>query len=230
MTCGEAHDLLAEVAGGELDGARAEAVRAHADGCGRCGTALEELERTIGLCRRAGTEALPDGYALSLRQALVEAGPPRRRWPNGLIDGLIDGLRAILATRPKSLTAALALTAVMVIAGTRLVGRRAPLRTAATVAYRVPASKVALVKVDFVAEEAIDGVAFEITLPDGLRFVSGGRELAERTFRFEGKLVAGSNPVPIAVKGPRPGRYSLIAHAIGPSLDVTQQVTLEVTI
>jgi hypothetical protein len=222
MTCGEAHDLLAEVAGGELDGARAEAVRAHADGCGRCGAALEELERTIGLCRRAGTEALPEGYALSLRQALVEAGPPRRRW--------LDGLRAIMAARRRSLTAALALTAVIVIAGTRLVGRRTPLRTAATLAYRVPASKVALVKVDFVAEEAIDGVAFEITLPDGLRFVSGGRELAERTFRFEGKLVAGSNPLPIAVKGPRPGRYSLIAHAIGPSLDVTQQVTLEVTI
>src|SRR5262249_154394 len=117
-----------------------------------------------------------------------------------------------------------------VIAGTWLVGRRTVLRTAATVAYRVPASKVALVKVDFVAEEAIDGVAFEITLPDGLRFVSGGSELAERTFRFEGKLVAGSNTLPIGVKGPGPGRYNLIAHAIGPSLDVTHQVTLEVTI
>jgi len=221
MTCGEAHNLLAEVAGGEIDGPLAEPVRAHAAGCANCAGALEELERTIGLCRRAGIEALPQGYALSLRQALVEAGPPRRRW--------FDGLRAIMAARPLPLAATLALTTVIFIAGTWLVGRRALQRTAATVAYRVPSSKVALVKVDFVAAEAIDGVAFEITLPDGLRFVSGGSELAERTFRFEGKLVAGSNPIAIAVKGPRPGRYNLIAHAIGPSLDVTQLVTLEVT-
>jgi hypothetical protein len=44
-----------------------------------------------------------------------------------------------------------------------------------------------------------------------------------------GKLAAGSNPIPIAVKGPRAGRYKLIAHAIGTELDVTQEVTLEVT-
>lgn len=93
----------------------------------------------------------------------------------------------------------------------------------------MPASKLALVKIDFVAEKAIDDVAFEITLPDGLRFVSGGEELAERTFRFEGKLAAGSNPIPIAVKGPRAGRYKVIAHAIGPAIDVTHEVVLEVT-
>jgi hypothetical protein len=95
--------------------------------------------------------------------------------------------------------------------------------------YKVPESKVALVKIDFVAEKTIEDVAFEITLPDGLRFVGGGSELAERTFRFQGRLAAGSNPIPIAVKGPRAGRYKVIAHAIGPALDVTQEVVLEVT-
>ena len=48
--------------------------------------------------------------------------------------------------------------------------RRRPLAAA----YNVPGSKLALVKIDFVADEDIDDVAFEITLPDGLRFVSGG--------------------------------------------------------
>jgi len=79
------------------------------------------------------------------------------------------------------------------------------------------------------AEQAIDDVAFEITLPDGLRFVSGGQQLAERTFRFSGRLNAGSNPIPIAVKGPRAGRYKLIAHAIGHDLELTHEVVLEVT-
>src|SRR5262249_48180997 len=120
--------------------------------------------------------------------------------------------------------------AVMATGGTLALvhrGAHAPAPMAAT--YRVPESKLALVKIDFVAEQAIEGVAFEITLPDGLRFVSGGEELAERTFRFQGRLDAGSNPIPIAVRGPRAGRYKVIAHAIGPALDVTHEIVLEVT-
>ena len=100
---------------------------------------------------------------------------------------------------------------------------------AASLAYRVPESKVALVKIDFIAERAVDEVSFELTLPDGLRFFSGGKELAERSVRWTGRLSAGSNPIPIAVKGPKAGRYRVIAHAMGTDLDVTHEVVLEVT-
>ena len=107
---------------------------------------------------------------------------------------------------------------------------RPPLPAAAAPAtFQVPQSKVALVKIDFVAERAVEDVAFEITLPDGLRFVSGGQQLAERSFRFQGRLAAGNNPIPIVVKGPRAGRYRVIAHAVGAALDVTHEVVLEVT-
>ena len=88
---------------------------------------------------------------------------------------------------------------------------------------------MALVKVDFVAAKAIDDVAFEITLPDGLRFVSGGQSSAERSSASRASSDAGSNPIPVAVKGPRAGRYKVIAHAVGSELDVTQEVVLEVT-
>jgi len=230
MTCADVRELLTDVAGGELDGARADEVRAHAATCAACGQALAELEATVGLLRRAGGEPLPEGFSLSLHRALVDAGPPRRR--------LLDGVRAMIAMRPVTFAAsAAALAAALATGGTfALVHRHAPATAASTMAaaptvaaYKVPESKVALVKIDFVAEKAIDDVAFEITLPDGLRFVGGGSELAERTFRFQGKLEAGSNPIPIAVKGPHAGRYTVIAHAIGPALDVTQEVVLEVT-
>lgn len=221
MTCADVRELLTDVAGGELDGARADEVRAHAAGCERCGRELAELEATVGLMRKAGAEPLPEGFSLSLHHALVAAGPPKR--------SLLDAVRAAIALRPVTFAAAAAaLAAVLATVGTFALvrhGGRAP----ALATYRVPESKVALVKIDFVAEKAIDDVAFEITLPDGLRFVGGGSELAERTFRFQGKLAAGSNPIPIAVKGPRAGRYKVIAHAIGPALDVTQEVVLEVT-
>ena len=220
MSCADVRELLTDVAGGELDGARADEVRAHAAGCERCGQELRELEATVDLMRRAGGEPLPEGFPLSLHRALVAAGPPRRSW--------LDAVRAAIALRPVTFAAAAAaLAAVVATGGTFALFHRGAHGPA--VAYKVPASKVALVKIDFVAEKAIDDVAFEITLPDGLRFVGGGSELAERTFRFQGKLAAGSNPIPIAVKGPRAGRYKVIAHAIGPALDVTQEVVLEVT-
>jgi hypothetical protein len=234
MNCADVRELLTDVAGGELEGARAEEVRGHAASCVSCGRQLAELEATVGLLRRAGGEPLPEGFSLSLHQALVAAGPPEVRF--------FDRVRAAIAMRPVTFAAsAAALAAIIATAGTifatglatgALVHRtHAPTAAAPepVAAYKVPGSKLALVKIDFVAEKAIDDVAFEITLPDGLRFVSGGQELAERTFRFQGKLDAGSNPIPIAVRGPHAGRYKVIAHAIGSSLDVTQEVVLEVT-
>lgn len=228
MSCADVRELLTDVAGGELDGARADEVRAHAASCERCGRELAELEATVGLLRRAGGEPLPEGFSLSLHQALVAAGAPRL--------GFVDRVRAAIAMRPVTFAAsAAALAAMLATGGTMLALHRthapSPSSTGAplAVAYKVPESKLALVKIDFVAEKAIDDVAFEITLPDGLRFVSGGQELAERTFRFQGKLDAGSNPIPIAVRGPHAGRYKVIAHAIGAALDVTQEVVLEVT-
>jgi putative zinc finger protein len=221
MNCGEARELLTDVAGGELDGARADEVRAHARDCRTCGRELEELEATIGLLRRAGSEPLPEGFGLALHQALVAAGPPRRSW--------LDTVRAAIVARPMTFAASAAALAALVAVGGTLAWTHRAAPSAAVAVHRVPESKVALVKIDFVAEKDIDDVAFEITLPDGLRFVSGGEQLAERTFRFQGRLAAGSNPIPIAVKGPRAGRYKVIAHAIGPSLDITHEVVLEVT-
>jgi anti-sigma factor RsiW len=222
MKCVEAGELFTEVAGGELDGALADEVRAHAAGCDACGAQLAELEATIGLMRRAGSEPLPQGFALALHQKLVAAGTPRR--------SLGDRLRAAIALQPVTWAACAAgLAAVLSVGGTLAITHRAQPVQAQMAAYKVPESKVALVKIEFVADRTIDDVAFEITLPDGLRFVSGGEQMAERTFRFEGKLNAGSNSIPIAVKGPRAGRYTVIAHAIGADVDVTQQVVLEVT-
>ena len=226
MNCADVRELLTDVAGGELDGGRADEVRAHAGSCATCGRELAELEATVGLLRRAGGEPLPDGFSRSLHEALVAAGAPEV--------GLFDRIRAAIALRPATFAAATAaLAAALATGGTMLatnaIARHAHSSAPIAASYQVPASKLALVKIDFVAEKAIDDVAFEITLPDGLRFVSGGQELAERTFRFQGKLDAGSNPIPIAVRGPRAGRYKVIAHAIGSALDVTQEVVLEVT-
>jgi len=223
MTCAEAEELFAEVAGGELDGARADEARAHADGCAQCGRVLADYEAAIALCRRVGTEPLPEGFARELHRKLVAAGAPEQPWS--------ARLRRALARRPMTWAAATALVSALAATGGTIAVTRHPAAPTeiAQPSYRVPGSKVALVKIDFVAERAVGDVDFEIVLPDGLRFFSGGKQLAERSFRWHGELKPGSNPIPVAVKGPRAGRFRVIAHAVGPDLDVTHEVWLEVT-
>ena len=77
--------------------------------------------------------------------------------------------------------------------------------------FRVPSSKIAVIKLAFAAEVAVEDVTFEVTLPEGLAFWSSGRRLDERTFRWPGRLDAGENLIPIAVRGDRPGRYPVVA-------------------
>src|SRR5262249_55525623 len=152
-------------------------------------------------------EPLPDGFATGLRERLALAGPPPARFG--------DRLRRLLAARPiAAMSAAAAVAAFVAVLATLELAPRAPAEAGA--AHRVPKSKIALVKVDFVADAAVDDVNFEVLLPDGLRFFSGGQALAERSFQWRGKLAVGSNPIPIAVKGEHPGTYHVIAHATGP--------------
>ena len=77
--------------------------------------------------------------------------------------------------------------------------------------FRVPSSKVAVVKLAFAAEVAVEDVTFEVTLPEGLAFWSQGKQLDERTFRWPGRLEAGENLIPIAVRTNCPGRYPVVA-------------------
>ena len=95
--------------------------------------------------------------------------------------------------------------------------------------FVVPKAKVALVRIDFQAEQAVEDVEFAIQLPEGLHFVSEGRELPDREFRWRGRLERGSNPIPIAVRGQRPGRYTLTARAVGAAVETQHDVVLQVT-
>jgi hypothetical protein len=93
---------------------------------------------------------------------------------------------------------------------------------------RVPADKVAVIHLTFTAEVLLNDVDFSVTLPDGLSFWSEGVRLAERSFSWRGRLAAGENALPIAVRGDRPGRYCVKAVARASGHEVEHEVFLEV--
>ena len=189
MSCAAARELLSEVAAGERSGGRAAEALEHAHGCGECARFLDETRATVALLRGLGEEPLPADFGASLHLALVAAGQPepaaswRRAWE--WLTGSNAGRWVPLAVGAAALALALAVS----LRGGGAGGRAAPVEAAVAngpvaPVFHVPRTKLALVRVDFVAEEQVDGVEFAITLPEGLHFVSDGVQRPEREVRW----------------------------------------------
>ncbi|MDH4228917.1 MAG: zf-HC2 domain-containing protein [Nitrospirota bacterium] len=76
---------------------------------------------------------------------------------------------------------------------------------------RVAVGKEAVVRIWFEADRSLDAVRFTLTLPEGLRAVSGGRVLESGVLTWEGKLEQGVNLVPLRVRGVAEGEWKVNA-------------------
>jgi hypothetical protein len=220
LSCERVVRLLHELPGPEIDGDAGHAALAHAAACPPCGETLRELRRTMERVGELAQEPLPANFSSELRERLLRVETPRPT--------LGDRLRALVSLRPITATLlAASVASMLTLAVTRQVSLRRA--TQAELSHRVPLAKAALVRIDFVAAAAQGDVQFEILLPEGLRFVSTGKELPERSIRWTGPLREGSNPIPVVIKGTKKGTYQVVAHAQGATFDVVHEVTIEVT-
>ncbi|HVR63260.1 MAG TPA: hypothetical protein VMU50_15260 [Polyangia bacterium] len=171
------------------------------------------------LHRRLGAEAPPARRGLGAAARAAFARWPGLLWP---ATGVLSGAAAF---------------AILMALRTPVVPQAAPVAApaAATVAeaetetiHRLPADKTAVIRINFATEVAVDNVTFDVTLPEGLSFWSQGQKLAFRSFRWQGQLSAGDNPIPIAVRGDRPGRYRVRAAAEVAGARIEHEVVLEV--
>jgi hypothetical protein len=181
-----------------------------------------------------------DGFSSRLRERLVAAGPPPAPgiWgrlgaalaPGGgrLFPGLLWPAAGVLAGAATFLLLGLGRgpTAGGLAAGA---GGAVTAAAGAEAVHRIPSDKIAVIRLNFAAEVAIHDVAFEVRLPEGLAFWSEGHALAERSFLWHGDLFAGDNPLPIAVRGERPGRYRVVTTAEIDGRRIEHAVLLEVT-
>jgi hypothetical protein len=183
--------------------------------------------------------APPDGgFRESLHRRLLAEPAPKAR-------GILPAVRAAFARWPGLLwpatgvaSGALAFALLVVLRGpaaapsmpvAQLGGPAQPNGLAlAEIVHRVPADKTAVIRINFATDVAMDDVNFEITLPEGLSFWSRGEKLAMRSFRWQGQLLQGDNPIPIAVRGDRPGRYRVRAGAEAVGTHIEHDVVLEV--
>lgn len=172
--------------------------------------------------RALATDSPDGGFRAVLHDRLLTEGPPERlSWTGRLRAWLSE--RRVWLWPAGGMALGLAVYVLLVVTHGNPVGNRgsalAPVAAQGGDAqtgpvapsFRIPASKVAVIKLAFAAEVAIEDATFEVTLPEGLSFWSGGRRLRERSFRWPGRLDVGENIIPIAVRGDRPGRYPVVA-------------------
>jgi hypothetical protein len=165
-------------------------------------------------------DAGDDGFSASLHRRLVAAGPPdvpglwRRLWPS---------LRAEPRVLWPAFGVAAGLAVFLVLGQLHNISRGG-----GGVVAELPATKVAVVRVNLTAEVAVESAHIRISLPEGLYFWADGRELPQRSFEWSQPLRAGDNDIPIAVRGQTPGRYRLTVSTRIGEQHIDEDVVLEV--
>jgi hypothetical protein len=193
--------------------------------------AADALKARLSVLR---DEPLDDaGFRQSLHLRLALAGPPepRRAWAR------LRSFAPVLWPLSGALAGVLAFVLAGKVASPPPVQApaSAPVPVAAAVAPPerpgsvVPASKVAILKLDFTVDVAVEDAEFEVSLPEGLAFWVGGEAVEARAFSWRQPLREGSNVVPVAVRGKTPGRYTVSARARVEGRDIVHDVVLEVT-
>ncbi|WP_248359763.1 hypothetical protein [Anaeromyxobacter oryzae] len=173
--------------------------------------------------RRLRVDPPDGGFDAMLRRRLLVEGPP----PPASIWGRV---RLALEPRGRLLWPAAGVAAGLAVflALSLVRGRAGPGPDRAVAATRLPATKIAVVRLNLSAEAAVESAHIRVRLPPELAFWADGEELPERTFEWTQPLRSGDNEIPIAVRGQRPGRYRIAVSARIGDERVEDEVVLEV--
>jgi len=147
------------------------------------------------------------GFSAELHRRLAAAGPPRAVGIWGRVRQGMERWRPVLWP---AVGVAVGVAVFLVLGSLR---PAPPTPIAQELAVKVPASKVALIRLNFSADVAVETAQLHVELPAGLSFWSDGEELAQRALDWEQPLSAGDNVIPIAVRGARAGEYRVVATA-----------------
>ncbi len=208
----EAEDYMTGRLEGDLDPWEDRALTAHLEGCARCARRLAELTAVVGLLAQVPQEEVPADLAVRVSRALEAADEPAARpVPGGVSAFAAAPAKARGGRRwshwASSFAGAAAACAVFLV-WQFMPGAGVPrIETAA-----VTVKQDVAVNIGFDVDEQVDGVIFQVDLPEGLKFVDDkAQPMLAQSVSWKGSLEKGKTVVPIVVRGIRPGRYEIEA-------------------
>lgn len=210
----EAEDYMTGRLEGDLDPWEDRALSAHLEACAPCARKLAELTAVVGLLGQVPREDVPADLQARVSRALaLEAldEPAARPVPGGVSPFAEAPARARGGRRwshwASSAAGAAAACAVFLV-WQFLPGAGVPrIETAA-----VTVKQDVAVNIGFDVDEQVDGVIFQVDLPEGLKFVDDkAQPMLAQSVSWKGSLEKGKTVVPIVVRGIRPGRYEIEA-------------------
>ena len=94
----------------------------------------------------------------------------------------------------------------------------------------VSANTNVAVNIGFDVASRVEGVTYQIDLPEGLQFVDDhGKPMLAQSVAWKGSLEQGKTVVPIVVRGVRPGNYEIQAYVSKGAMRQKTTIVLPVT-
>ncbi|MNK42860.1 hypothetical protein D3C87_615520 [compost metagenome] len=199
MTCADVQSQLTAYLDPREDALNRAVIAQHLAGCGDCRQAEGELQEIFALLKDRKAPELPEGFMEKLHLKLAQEPAPT---PAGSL--WLDRLKGLFNW--PSLAAGAVAAAVLI----SVVNLRSPVPTIQTASVS-EATQMA-VNIGFDVDRDVDGVTFQIDLPEGLEFVDAeGQPVVAQSVSWQGELKRGKTVVPVTVRGTQPGRYEILA-------------------
>lgn len=210
----EAEDYMTGRLEGDLDPWEDRALAAHLADCAPCTRKSAELEAVVALLGRVPREEVPADLAARISTALATEGSETQGTPPFSPVGersAVGGMRGAAPRRwthwASSFAGAAAACAAFLVWQFLPGGGVPRIETAA-----VTVKQDVAVNIGFDVDEQVDGVIFQVDLPEGLKFVDDkAQPMLAQSVSWKGSLEKGKTVVPIVVRGIRPGRYEIEA-------------------
>lgn len=199
MTCADVQSQLTAYLDPREDALNRATLAQHLAGCADCRQAESELKEIFALLKDRKAPELPEGFMEKLHLKLALEAAPATGAPLWLdrVKGLFNW---------PSLAAGAVAAAVVI----SVVNLRTPVPTIQTASVS-EATQMA-VNIGFDVDKDVEGVTFQIDLPEGLEFVDAeGQPVVAQSVSWEGSLKQGKTVVPVTVRGTQPGRYEILA-------------------
>lgn len=219
MGCEDARDQLFELMEGTLEANEAARVQQHVEVCAACQTVQHQLTAVKTLLRSVPREEMPAGLPGRVAAALEHAAGSVE--VPGKVMALPSRKRMSWGSAIAGAAAAVALFLVWNVQTSKL----PTIETAA-----VSTNTDVAVNIGFDVASSVDGVTFQVDLPDGLKFVDDkSHPMLAQSVAWRGSLKQGKTVVPIVVRGTRPGRYEIEAYVSKGAMRKKTTIVLPVT-